>query len=271
MDAERKMTATSFFATHPVFSLEEVEKAFSHRRGRTGTVERLRHHLRTGRLKLVSRGVYAVIPHGVLTELFEPDPFLVAVAVRPDGVFSHHSALELLGTAQSVWSTCTLFTGKRRKPFIAKTYVIRFLDLPGPLSSEHRRMTGTRKSERRGRIIHFTGPERTLVEGFRRPGLVGGLEELVRSATGFPTLDLSLLGEILRCYDMANLWSAVGWFLERYQSSFQVPESFVEQIFQHRARSPQYLDRGTRGGAFVQRWNLILPNVLEQRGEQNEP
>jgi hypothetical protein len=42
-----------------------------------------------------------------------------------------------------------------------------------------------------------TGPERTLVEGFCRPSLAGGLEKLVRSASGFSTLDLDLLEKVL--------------------------------------------------------------------------
>jgi hypothetical protein len=39
----------------------------------------------------------------VPVESNQPDPFLVAAAVRPDSVFSYHSALEFLGAAHSVW------------------------------------------------------------------------------------------------------------------------------------------------------------------------
>ncbi len=64
----------------------------------------------------------------------------------------------------------------------------------------------------------ITGPERTLVEGFRRPGLVGGLEELVVPAAGFATLDLEQLEEVLRRYGvrkrcggpLAGSWSDSG-------------------------------------------------------------
>ena len=48
----------------------------------------------------------------------------------------------------------------------------------------------------RGKLFETTGPERTLAEGFRRLALTGGLEELVRSASAFPTLDLDLLGAL---------------------------------------------------------------------------
>jgi hypothetical protein len=47
--------------------------------------------------------------------------------------------------------------------------------------------------------------------------MVGGLDELVQSAAGYPVLDLELLEKVLRRYDIANSWAAAGWFLERFQ------------------------------------------------------
>ena len=61
----------------------------------------LKYYLKAGRLKPVSRGVYAVVPPEASIDQFQPDPILVAVVVQPDGVLSHHSALELLGVAHS--------------------------------------------------------------------------------------------------------------------------------------------------------------------------
>ena len=89
------MKTSEFFAANPVFSLDEATLTLAPNGERLGTVERLKYHLRAGRLKLASRGVYAVVPPGVVADRFQPDPLLVASAVRPDGVFSHHSALEL--------------------------------------------------------------------------------------------------------------------------------------------------------------------------------
>jgi hypothetical protein len=130
---------------------------------------------------------------------------------------------------------------------------------------------GTRRVEHRGKILTATGPERTLVEGFRRPSLVGGLEELVNSAGGFSTIDLGLLEEILSRYNIANLWAASGWFLERFQASFYVPDDALSRMERRRPRSPQYLERDRRGGWLASRWNLILPNVLKPAGGVHEP
>jgi hypothetical protein len=124
--------------------------------------------------------------------------------------------------------------------------------------------------EHLGEVVEVTGPERTLVEGFRRPGLVGGLGELVASASGFPSLDVELLSAVLRRYSAANLWSATGWFLERYHQHFQVSTRTLARFERRRPGSPQYLDRGSRGGVFISRWNLILPDALAGSGEPDE-
>ena len=68
------MTTAEFFAAHPVFSLEEAAEAVVLPDGTAGAVQRLKHHVRKGRLKIVTRGVYAVVPPGVTAERFSPMP-----------------------------------------------------------------------------------------------------------------------------------------------------------------------------------------------------
>jgi predicted transcriptional regulator of viral defense system len=264
------MKTAEFFALHPVFSLDEASKALSPPGGRLGTLERLKYHLETGRLKLAARGVYAVVPPGLEPDGFRPDPFLVAAAIRPDGVFSHHSALELLGAAHSVWGQCTLYVRERRRPLRLGETTIRFLDHPSSIKNGAGVHLGIRKIERQGRLLLTTGPERTLIEGFRRPALAGGLEELVTSAGGFTVLDLGLIEEVLQRYGIANLWAATGWFLERFQQAFHVLEEILARLERHRPRSPQYLERDRRGGILVGRWNIILPKELMGPGEPND-
>jgi hypothetical protein len=260
------MTTAEFFATHSVFSLAEAAQALVLPGGTAAAVQRLKHHVRKGRLKIVTRGVYAVVPPGVTAERFQPDAVLVAAVARPDGIVAYHAALELLGAAHSVFSETTVFTRSRRDPVAVGTLTIRFLAPPKPLSAPRLLRLGTQQVDRRGRLVRCTGPERTLVEGFRRPGLVGGAEELVVSAAGFPTLGLALLGELLECYNVATLWAAAGWFLERFRDVFHVPEELLTRFELRRPRSPHYLERARRGGVLVGRWNLILPDAVAQAG-----
>jgi predicted transcriptional regulator of viral defense system len=271
MSTNRKITTPDFFAVNPVFSLEEAAGQLGVPRGRTGTVDRLKHYLKTGRLVLVTRGVYAVVEQGRTVDGFNPDPFLVAVAMRNDAIFSYHSALELLGVAHSVWNQVTLYTGKRRRTHVARAGSIEFLSDPDALRCSDDRFFGTQKIERRGRLLTVTGPERTLVEGFRRVAYAGGFEEFIVSAGGFPVLDLDLLNEILNRYDAANLWAATGWFLERFRHMFHVENSRLDAIENKRPRSPRYLLRDQRGGVLVSRWNLILPEGLAKGNGNDEP
>ena len=273
MDTNRtnlKVTTSAFFATHPVFALGEATSVMNPPGGRKGMVGRLKHHLQAGRLMTVMRGVYAVVPAGASDSEFRPDPFLTAAAVREDAVFSHHSALELLGAAHSVWNQMTLYTEKRRRPLRLAGQAICFYEHPHAMMPSKDGF-GTRKIERLGKVLRVTGPERTLVEGFRRPALAGGLDELVQSAAGYAVLDLQLLEEVLRRYDIANLWAAAGWFLERFQKEFYAPDGLLARMELRRPRSPQYLERNLRGGWLASRWNLILPNSLKTRGGISGP
>lgn len=264
------MTTAKFLAANPVFSLEEATRALAPPGGRSGTVERLKHHLRTERVKLVTRGVYAVVPPGVNAKRFDPDSILVAAAARPDAVFAYHSALELLGAAHAIFGETAVFTTSRRRPLGVGAQVVRFLGHPKALAAPGTRHLGTQTVDRRGRLLRTTGPERTLVEGLRRPALAGGAEELVVSAAGFATLDIDLLEEILDRYGLANLWAATGWFLERFQAPFHVPDAALDRFELRRPKNPQYLERGRRGGVLIDRWNLIMPEGAIQAGGGGE-
>lgn len=268
MSSRGSRSTAEFFATHPVFSLDEAAKALDPPGGRKGTRERLKHHTTTGRLVLVTRGVYAVVPPGTQADRFEPDPFLVAATARPDAIFAYHAALELLGVAHSAFNETALFTAARRRPLTVGRRTIRFLADPGPFRDRDGRTLGTRQVDRRGRLVRTAGPERTLVEGLRRPGLAGGAEEIVVSASGFAVLDLKLLEEVLSRYDTASLWAAVGWFLERFQTVFSVPDSFLARCEARRPKSPHYLERGRRGGMLASRWNLIVPTAAARLGAE---
>jgi predicted transcriptional regulator of viral defense system len=270
--ANSKINTFDFFVTHPVFSLKDAAHELFHQSNPGKAVERLKHHLEKGRLKLVTRGVYAVVPAGIPAKEFRPDPFLIAAAIRPDAVFSHHSALELLGAGHSLWSQLTLYTMNRRSPLKRPDFTIQFLAHPkiGNRMTNDQKI-GVRTFERLGKLLKATGPERTLIEGFRRPALAGGLAELVESASGFATLDLSLVNKILELYDVFHLWAAMGWFLDTHRKTFQVAENYLKTMEKKVPQSPQYLDRRQRGGEMSRRWNLIIPLALKNKGAGNEP
>jgi len=150
MNTKRKLT-NDFFDTHPVFSLEEAVRYLAPSGKKSSAIEKLKYHLAAGRLKSLGRELYTVVPSGATADSVNPDPFLVAAASRPDGVFAYHSALELLGAAHSSWNTHTVFVDSRRRPVMLKGTSIKFLVHPTPLLDNNVQNLGTRKLERRGR------------------------------------------------------------------------------------------------------------------------
>lgn len=264
------MDTAQFIETHRVFTLQEAVAEFGSGR-RKSVLDRLSYYARQGRVKSVAYGVYASIPRGVDAKRYQADRYLVAAALRRDGILSHHAALELLGAAHSDWSVCTVLTCLRRAPVRLNSVTIQFVAHPTMLVRRKKQQLGVRMVQRLDQSLRVTGPERTLVDGFWQPGLVGGLPELVESAAGFGVLDLDLLRGVLKAYDQRRIWAAVGWFLERYSARFFVPAQFLRTLERHRPRSPQYLLRGERGGAFAKRWNLMLPESLVGGVEPDEP
>ena len=194
------MDTGTFLQTHRVFNLGEAVRVLAPSGGRKATLERLKYAAARNKLKKLTRGVYASVPPGVDAAKFQPDRFLVAVAMRPDAVFSHHSALELLGAAHSEWRHCTAYSARRSQSFDLGGLELRFLSHPQSLVRYRALDRGIRSVHRLDRELRVTGPERTLIDGFRRPDLVGGLAEFVESAAGFPVLELPLLFELLECF-----------------------------------------------------------------------
>lgn len=265
------LTTDEFLATHTVFTLTEAVQALAPKGGRAAVQERLKYAAGNGRIKTIVSGVYATVPYGVDQKTYQPDPYLTTLAVRPDAIFCYHSALDLLGTAYSSWRHVSVFTARRRTTVRLNDVEIWFLSHPVPLERAAKTELGVLSIRRMEKMLHYTGAERTIVEGFRTPRLVGGLRELLASISGLPVLDLELLLEVLETYDKRVLWGATGWFLETYRERFFVGEAILDQIEKRVPRSPQYLVATERGGRLMPRWNIIVPNDLINGREPDEP
>jgi predicted transcriptional regulator of viral defense system len=260
----------TFLRDHPVFKLDDLAAVAGGKEPGKTARERVKYYVGTGRLRRLARQLYAVVPQGSKPDAFAPDALLVAAALRGDAVFSHHTALELLGAGHSDWNVCTAFTAERATTVRWASQTVKMLSAPVRALGDAWRTLGVRDVAYNGRTLRVTGPERTLVEGFGQPRWIGGLPELVESAGGFASLDLAVLRQVLAAYDQRSLWAAVGWFLERYARSFYVTDELLEEFAKHRPRSKQYLLRSVRGGVYASRWNLILPPELVRGGEGDE-
>jgi len=252
--------AEDFWATHPVFRLEDFAAAMGGpRTRRRALIRRLQYAARQGRLKLVERGLYAVVPHGVSAESFVPDRFLVAAAVRADTVLAYHSALELLGLAHSVYRDVFYLTAHLRKDLHLPDGRLRALHHPKPLRARGSEDFGVETRERSGVKVRLTGPERTLVDSFLLPRYAGGVDEVMEAMRSVSALDLEKLERYLTLLDHRRAFAIMGFVLEQAAERLFVPGPLLDRLATRRPAARIYLDKHQRGGRLQTRWNLIVP------------
>lgn len=267
----RPFKVQEFFLHHPVFALKTFRCAGEqHGLTRTAVVERVKYGLERGRLRLLARGLYAVVPPGVKADRFTPDRFLVAAALTEDAVLAYHSALEVLGSAHTVYRDVYYVTMRRRKILRLSDRRVRALLPPRALRAKRSESFGVETRERLGVKIRVTGPERTLVDCFAAPRYAGGLEEVMESAASIPVLDLEALGAYLDLLDERRLFAILGFFLERETQRLFVPPPLLERLERARPASKVYLDKHRRGGRLLRRWNLIVPERWATSVESGE-
>ena len=234
------------------FTLEEAEAVLGAGRAR----EHVRYLRARGYIESVRRGVYAFVPEatGVL-----PDRYLIAYKASPRAFLSHHTALELLGVAQ------TTFVGQlyvsvpaRVAPFSHAGTRVSPVVLREPVD-EH--LTAVKRG---GQDLRVSGRELTLVQCLDRPGYAGGLEELTRSVESFSGLDWDRLESLILPgrgpFGKATLNAKVGFTVEMFSERWHPPGDLLERLSGRTGRGVTYLgtDRGG-GGRWVPRWRIIVP------------
>ncbi len=192
------------------------------------------------------------------------------LTLRSDAVFCGHSALELLGASHSTWNLCLAYTSGRRASLDLDGVSFSAFANPAPLERRGHSRLGVESGDRLGKPVQLTGRERTLVDGFWMPGRVGGLEELVRSAVGFPVLNFELILRVLDAYASPKLYAFVGWFLDRNREQFYADAEILDHLRARRPISPKYMARYSGAATFDSLWNLMVPNVLFRGGEDVE-
>lgn len=234
------------------FTLGEAEAILGPGRAR----EHVRYLQGQGYIETVRRGLYAFVPEttGVL-----PDRYLVAAKVSSEVYLSHHTALELLGVAQttfvgqlyvSVPSRVAPFShgGTRVNPIVSTRPVEKYLTTV----------------KRGGQDLRVSGRELTLVQCLDRLGYAGGLEEVMRSVEGFSGLDWDLLEALIDPgegpYGKTSLNAKVGFLVERSSDRWHPPEDLLERLSDRTGKGVTYLgiERGG-GGRWLPRWRVIVP------------
>jgi len=258
-----------FFAHYPVFRIEEFTQ-FLESMGSTNPSTRnalLAHHLETGRILRIRRGLYATVPTGTSADTFSVDPYLLAGRMTDDSILAYHTALEAHGKAYTVYEQFTYLTKRSPgKPFIFQGATYRGVSHPRSLTRASKEELCVEIQDRSGLDVKITNLERSLVDVLDRPNLSGSWEEIWRSLESIEFIDLEKVVDYATTLGNATTTAKVGFFLEQHQDSLMVSENHLDLLKRIRPKKPHYMDRGNQNdGRLVADWNLIVPvDILEK-------
>jgi predicted transcriptional regulator of viral defense system len=254
-----------FLAANAVFTVAELG-SFLAKRGTTKTAARdsvLRYYKGAGRIILIRRGLYAVVPVHSDPKVYQVDPYLVASKVKPDSVLAFHTALEVHGKAYSIFRRFTYLSAHRTSPFKFQSNEYVRVAPPSVHSKKSVGDVGIKAITRSGAEINVTTLERTLVDVLDRPDLSGSWEEIWRSLGSVEYFDVEQVIKYIRTLKNATTAAKVGFFLDQHSERLLLDSSHIVPLRRLVPRQPHYLERANRKGCkLVQDWNLMVPNRI---------
>jgi predicted transcriptional regulator of viral defense system len=266
------MNAEQFFYEHPVFRHEEFA-AWKATQGTTKQISintALRYYIQTGKIALVRRKLYVVIPPNQSAESFIADPYLIAAKATEDAVLGYHTALELMGVAYSTFGQFAYLTAQKSKPFEFQGQWFQSVALPGTLQKKQTTNVGVDIIDRQGMPVKVTNPARTFVDTLDRIELCGGWEEVCRSIENYATLNIDEVIDYCLMLDNARLNATVGYFLSQRAGVFSMSEKQAKRLLKKIPKIPPYASKKTHEKfQLVKPWNILLPvSVIGQSYEE---
>lgn len=268
-DATSPMKPLEYFASHPVFRLEDF--AAAHRTGKTlrpdSSLATVKQHLRAGNLLRIRRGLYATVPRGQTPDSLVVDPYLLASHLAHDAVVAYHGALQFHGKAHSLTRRLPFLTASKPKPFVFRGTEFVPVPVPPPLRALADLGGGILEKPRDGATVRVTTLERTLVDVLDAPRHGGGWEEIWRSLESVEFFDVDAVIDYAFRLDSAVTVARVGFYLEQHREELMVEDHHLDRLCERAPRRPLYLERGKReSGKLLSRWNLIVPQwILDRR------
>lgn len=262
------MKHQDFFATRPVFTIDEFREAKLDGESSSSTAldASLAYYTKSGRIKRVRRGLFVTVPFGASPEQVQADPFLLAGKMADDALLAYQTALALFGKSYSLQNNYFYCTHKKvnQVSFQGAKYI--GVQYPRALVEQQQEDYGAEVVERSGLDIRITSLERTFVDVLDRPQYGGSWEEIWRSLEMIEFVDLDQVIEYAFLLANATTIAKVGWYLEQHREVLMVDQRYLDRLATRRPLKPHYLDRQhEEGNRMVARWNLIVPQSLFDR------
>ncbi len=255
----------TFFALNPIFTVNQAKSYLKNHKGLISKI--LYHHNKKGRIILIRRGLYYVVPPGATAENCPVDAYLIASKMSEDAILAYHTALGLHGNAHSVRYELQFMTKSRpKKPFVFRDYIFHAVSIPSALVKVKKNHFGVMTIERLGVKIAVTTLERTFVDMLDRPHLTGSWEEIWKSFESIEYLDINQVIEYALLLSNRLTITKVGFFLDSHRDQFRVTDSQLKILHEHSLQRPRYLERNPKGPQkLIHAWNLIVPMALHER------
>lgn len=256
-------TTRGFLERNPVFTTAEFRSALPARTSSSAVLNRLLKAHRRGYAERVTRGLYVsrvAAPPGRL-----PDPLLIASKLAPDCVVAYHSALEAHGVAHSPFRQVTFLSTHTPFKLVYRDHEFLGLRPASPLVTDEAWRRFTVALRRGDSLITVTSRERTLVDCLAHLDRAGGLEEVLRSVGGFPSLDVHGVLAYVESLHSPGCAAKVGWVLSADPDLWRVTSAELEALRSLIGKGPYFLASRDQAKTFVPEWRLYVPAGLDAR------
>ena len=231
-------------------------RVFSHKQvvelcGNTKTAETVLYNLkRKGLIQTVTRGILAAIS----IETGEPvaSSYEIASCITKDSYISHHTAFEYYGFANQVFTTMTVSSSIRFKPF----------EFDG--RSYQYKLSYTLEEVTCAHGVRVTSLERTILDTIKDFAKTAGLEELLRCFEMVTNVQEQKLLKCLALYNNQFLYQKTGYILSFFQTTMKLSDNFFTECHNHIGKSIRYLSEEIKSAnpVYNKEWQLLVPGDL---------
>jgi len=218
-------------------------------------------HLReTGRIAKVRRGLYEIIPlEHIGKSKPAADKFLLGRKIVRPYCFAYHSALEILGVANSAFYNAVYVTSPRK----FRKFTYDGIDFKWILREQ---LSGCEPTIWTTARILVTNRERTIVDCIDRVDLAGGFEELYKSLLSMKNVNSQKLYEYTKMENKKVLYHKLGFLLSlpRIRETWSVDNNELARIRQNLSSKVFYFETSKGQGRLIEEWNIIVPKRIEE-------
>ncbi len=254
------MPLVQYLGTTPLFTIEELKNRYA-QRSSEGTIMNVLHRLKQqGRVRAVARGVYAGASSS--TPL---DRYAVPGRLRRDAAVGFHSALEFHGVANQVFQTVYYLSSRHRRDVAYEGVVYHRVAPPRALWSSGKLDF---QVERAADQVRVTARERSFVDCLLFLEYSGGVDELDRCLTMFPSFDFDVALGYLKLIRRPWLYARLGYLLDRHAEKLFFSGKWRDAFLTRRPKGVAYLEQKRPGGRWVTTWNLMVPETLPRSANE---